>query len=170
MAENANAKELFNQAMAEFIANNFEKSIALLSEALIGDPQFALALTSRAAAYMKLDCTQEALSDFTRAIDLDPQYARAHHLRGLVHEKLANNQMALKDFDKAMEIDPNYGAAYASRAMLRGNLGQEDLAAEDMAAATNLTHFNLLSFINANNILHSDHLAVEDLLETELER
>ena len=101
---------------------------------------------------------------------MDPEFSRSYHRRGLAKEGAGDKQGALKDFDRAIELDPQYGVAYYSRATLKANLGREDDAAADMEVVVHLTRQNLESFANANNVWRSEHLRVEDALESELTR
>ena len=163
-------KETYGNGMYEFVNNNYERSIDILSEAAKMDPDQKLTYVSRGSAYLKLDQVDEALSDFNRAIDLDPAYARAYHLRGLVEEKRGEDTNALQDFSKAIDLNPEYGAAYHSRATLHTKMGNEDLAVEDIMMVQHLTNLNVETFANDNNIWRSQQMRLESTLETELER
>ena len=160
----------FNEAMAEFTADRFDNSIAILGEIIEKDPTHKLAMTARGAAHLKHGDPAAAVSDFSRAIEIDPDYPRAYHLRGLARENLGEDESAMKDFDMAVSIDPVYGAAYYSRAALAAKLGREDQAAEDMETIAHLTSANIESFANENNVWRSHHLRVEAAMDTELNR
>lgn len=156
------AKEYFQKGMAEFIGQNYDKSIQSLNQAIESDSTLKLARLSRATAYMKLDRLKEARADFDQVIEIDPTYSKAYHMRGLANEKIGDQQAALNDFNKAIDIDPEYGAAYYSRANLHTNMGNQDLATEDIQMVTHLTNFNIESFANENNIWRSQHLKLEE--------
>ena len=104
------------------------------------------------------------------AIAADPGYAKAYHLRGLARSQMGEDIAATGDFDKAITLDPEYGAAYYSRANLHAKRGQEEQAREDMEMATHLTNRNIDAYANENNIWRSEHLNVENALESELHR
>jgi tetratricopeptide (TPR) repeat protein len=163
-------EDLFAYAMSEFLKNNFEKSIELLNDVLKSDPHNKLGLVTRGTAYLKTKSPDPAIEDFSRALSLDPQYARACHLRALARELKGDHEGALEDLRKAIELNPGYGAAYQSRAALFAKLGQEDSAAEDIQMIAHLTHVNIESFANANNVWRSNQLRVEEMLESELTR
>ena len=169
-ATNQNAKELFNAGMGEFVNNNYENSIELLTEALDRDPNFKLALIGRGSAYLKLERLTEARADFDRAIEIDRRYARAFHLRGLVNEKLGNDAAAFEDFDRAIAIDPEYGAAYYSRSALHAKMSNEDEALADIQTATQLGSLNLEKYMNSANVWQTQHMQFEEAIGTELER
>jgi Tfp pilus assembly protein PilF len=163
MTANDKVKTHFQNAMAEFVGQNYEKSIEELNRAVELDSEFKLAFLSRGSAYLKLERFKEARQDFDRVIEIDPTHARAYHLRGLVNEKIGENESALEDFDKAVELDPEYGAAYYSRATLHSKMGNEDLATEDIEMVTHLTSVNVEAFANENNVWRSNQLRVEGM-------
>jgi len=164
------AKELFNDAVSAFVDEKFDKSIEILSKALELDPADKLAIITRGTAYLKQEKFKEALADFDRAIELDPQHAGSFHKRGLVLEKLGKYEEAIREFDQAIALNPEYGVAYYSRATLHTKLSNTDAAMEDMQMVTHLGNRNLENFMNDNNVWHSQHMRVEDAMETELNR
>ena len=170
MKTNKTAKDLFNEAVSNFVDEQFDKSIELLTRALELDPAYKLAVVTRGTAFLKQGKLQQALADFDRAIELDPQHAGAYHKRGLVLEKLGKSEDAIREFDQAIELNPEYGAAYFSRATLHTKLSNADAALEDMQMVTHLGNRNLESYMNDNNVWHTQHMRVEDAMETELNR
>ena len=171
MADKLKSMEFFKKAMSEYIANNLENSVELLSTSIENDPDFKLAYASRGSAYMRLNEIKAAIADFDKAIELDDTYSRGYHLRGLAREKLGENDLAKADFDRAIELDPEYGAAYYSRATLLTKMGQEELAVDDMEMVTHLTNRNLEEFANDNNVWRSQHLKLESMgVASEMER
>lgn len=161
MSDTMTSTEIFKKAMSEFIGNNLENSVNLLTEAIEKDPSFKLAYASRGSAHLKLDNLKEAIQDFDRAIELDETYSKAYHLRGLAREKIGEHESAKADFDRAIELDPEYGAAYYSRATLLAKMGQENLAVDDMEMVTHLTNRNIEEFANENNVWRSQFLKLE---------
>jgi Tfp pilus assembly protein PilF len=101
---------------------------------------------------------------------MDPGYARAYHLRALAKESRGDWEGALVDLGKAIELKPEYAAAYQSRSAVFAKLGKEDHATEDFQMVAHLTHVNLESFANENNVWRSNQLRVEEMLESEMER
>jgi len=164
MSSAKNVNEVYNDGMYEFVNENFERSVEILSRAAELDPGRKLTFVSRGAAYVKLDRMEEALDDFNHAINIDPEYARAYHLRGLVEERRGDDSGALNDFTRAIEIDPDYGAAYHSRAMLHTKMGQEEFAMEDIAFVHHLSNKNIETFANENNLWRSQQLRLESLV------
>ena len=163
-------KQVYADAMTAFVNENFASSIELFTRGLKEEPENKMALVSRGAAYLKLNDPERALKDFERAVKVAPNYARAHHLKGLAHEGIGDTESALTSFTRAIEVDPHYGAAYYSRATLFTRLGMENSAFEDIQAVTAITATNLEVYANENNVWHTQHMRVEDALETELMR
>ena len=170
MTESNNSKDLFESAMLEFANARYDKSIQLFTRAIEKNANHLLAFVSRGAAYLKLDILDQAQDDFNSAIAIDPDYARAYHMRGLVSEKQGADETALADFDRAIDLDPEYGAAYYSRATLHAKLANTDKAQDDIEMVAHLQTRNVESFMSENNVWHTQHMRVEDALETELER
>lgn len=170
MNAETNLKEKFTQAMTELVQNNHLKSIALLSDVLAEEPEHKLALTARGSAFLRQGNLDNALVDFDRAVTVYPGYARAYHLRGIARIEKGNDDGALADLDRAIELNPEYGAAYYSRANLHSKAGRHDAAGEDASMATRIGMRNLEQYAGENNVWRTEHFAVEDYLETELER
>jgi len=173
MAENNSndsAQKFFTEGMNEFAKTRFSESIVLLTRAIEADPNHALAVVSRGAAYLKLDMLDLARDDFDRAVKTDPDYARAYHMRGLVSEKRGDDHTALADFDRAIDLNPDYGAAYYSRAALHAKMANTEKAQEDIEMVAHLGNRNMESFMNENNVWHTQQMRVEDAIETELQR
>ena len=160
----------FENGIREFAQAHYDKSIESFTRAIDANPTHALALVSRGAAYLKMDNLDRARDDFDQAVTIDPNYARAYHMRGLVNERRGDHRRALADFDRAIEINPDYGAAYYSRAPLHTQLDNTEQAQEDIAMVTHLGNRNLETFMNDANVWHTQHMRVEDALETELDR
>ena len=170
MNDNASAKELFETGVTEFANARYDRSVANFTRAIEKDADNALASVSRGAAYLKLGTLDLARDDFDRAIKIDPEYARAYHMRGLVSEKRGDDHTALADFDRAIELNPDYGAAYYSRAALHAKMANTEKAQEDIEMVAHLGNRNMESFMNENNVWHTQQMRVEDAIETELQR
>ena len=162
--------DLFTDAMGEFVARNHPRAIELLTRVLDAEPGHRLARTTRGSAFLNVNDYPAAVADFSRVIEVDPDYARAFHLRGLAHEGLGARDDALKDFDRAIALDPEYGAAYYGRANLEEQRGDLDVAGEDLAMVAHLSQRHIEAFGNEHNVWRSEHLRLENALETELER
>ncbi|XP_063269204.1 tetratricopeptide repeat protein 1 [Prinia subflava] len=67
----------------------------------------AVLFSNRAAAKMKQDKTEAALSDCTKAVELDPHYVRALLRRAELYEKTEKLDEALEDYKAVLEKDPS---------------------------------------------------------------
>ncbi|XP_043559819.1 tetratricopeptide repeat protein 1 [Chiloscyllium plagiosum] len=67
--------------------------------------------SNRAAARMKLDNKEEAITDCTKAIELNPNYIRAILRRAELYEKTEKLDEALQDYKTVIEKDPSVGQA-----------------------------------------------------------
>ena len=170
MTDNHSDTNWFEAGMVEFANSRYDKSIEMFTKAIEEDDRNTLAHVSRGAAYLKLDMVVQAKEDFDSAVSIDPGYARAYHMRGLAREKHGDDQAALADFDRAIDLNPEYGAAYYSRAALHARLSDAENAQSDIEMAAHLGNRNLETFMAENNVWHTQHMRVEDALETELER
>jgi tetratricopeptide (TPR) repeat protein len=163
-------KDDISQALGAFAREDYQESIRLFNRVLSENPDHRLSLLGRGSAYLKSGRLGAATADFDRVIVLYPDCVRAYHLRGVVKAARGDDLAAIKDFDKAIELDAVYGAAYASRSTVHQRLGHADLAAEDMAMVTNLTQVNMERYNVENNVWQTQHMRVEDAMETELNR
>ena len=68
MNDERNVDRVYRDGMFEFVNENFERSIEILSEAVALDPDRKLTYVSRGSAQLKLNRLNEALADFNRAI------------------------------------------------------------------------------------------------------
>lgn len=170
MIQTKTAKELFEAGMLAFADTRFDNSIDLFTRVIEMDAGNVLAYVSRGAAYLKLNMLDIAHHDFDQAATIDPGYARAYHMRGLVSVQRGDDDEALADFDRAIALDPRYAAAYYSRATLHAKMANPEKAQTDIEMVTHLQSLNVESFMNENNVWRTEHMRVEDYLETELER
>ncbi|NXD08069.1 TTC1 protein, partial [Nothocercus nigrocapillus] len=67
----------------------------------------AVLFSNRAAAKMKQDKTEAALSDCSKAVELDPNYIRALLRRAELNEKTEKLDEALEDYKTILEKDPS---------------------------------------------------------------
>lgn len=170
MTDTPAINDQFKAGMTAFANGDYDASIDRFSRFIDDGGAIPLALASRGAAYLKKGALEAAWNDFDLALKKDPGYARAYHLRGLVSEKRGDASAALADFDRAIERDPEYGAAWYSRAALHTRRQEMDKAQRDIEMVTHLGNRNMASFMADNNVWRTEHMRVEDALETELER
>ena len=140
------AIKLFDEAIAAYLRGDFKASIEIFTQALKHDSKFALAYSSRGAAYLKSGQTKKAISDFNHAIRLNPNYARAHHLRGLAYERMGDFAGAYRNFDRALEIDPDLAVAYRKRDCVINKSLDDCIEIEDLEMADHLAAMRVALF------------------------
>ena len=170
MTNNSKAKDIYTEAMGFFVSENYSDAIRLLGDAIAEDNAFTLAIVSRGAAHLKVSHADEAIADFDRALTLDANNARVFHLRGLAHDLKGDADAAEADFNRAIDINPEYGAAFYSRATLKTKHGREEDAVDDVQMVAHLTNRNIEAFANDNNVWRSQHLRLEEAIESEMQR
>lgn len=76
----AGSKALFlekvHESTAACQAGDFDRAVALYTEAIALDPQNHILYSNRSAAYIKLQQFQKALQDATKARDLNPKWPK----------------------------------------------------------------------------------------------
>ncbi len=104
-------------------AENVDKAIALLKDAVKADPSFALAFAALGEAYLrKFDITQDrsllaqAESNASRALQLNDSLARVHIVMGEVHRELGRRELAQQEFLTASRLEPNNADALSELA------------------------------------------------------
>ncbi|MBI5245239.1 MAG: protein kinase [Elusimicrobia bacterium] len=93
------------------------------------------ALTSEAAAALKLGDAWAAIAKAGAAISLNPNNAQAYNLRATAETKLSKNIAAVEDATKALELAPGGPAALTTRAWALGRLGSFSKALSDATLA-----------------------------------
>jgi len=96
-------KEKGNACMREA---KYEESIVCYTNAIKLDPENAVFLCNRAAAYSKLNQHQNAVEDCKSALKIDPNYTKAHGRMGLAYSELGRFAEARDSYRKALELEP----------------------------------------------------------------
>lgn len=93
------------EAMTEFAQNNFEKTVALLTEAIILNPASAVLFVKRGQSFLKLNKPNACIKDCTRALELNPDSAPGYKFRGRANRLLGQWENAAEDLRQACKID-----------------------------------------------------------------
>jgi tetratricopeptide (TPR) repeat protein len=111
----------FLRGFEYYQAQEFEKSLTDLNQAILINPKFSQAYYNRAVLkYEKNNDIQGALADFNQAILINPRNFEAYINRGLLkYEKINDTQGALADFNQAIFINPRNFEAYINRGLLK---------------------------------------------------
>lgn len=127
---------------------NWERAVALLEEAVVIDPNFALAWVELAEAHAQayhliLDASEERVQKARFAIDramaIDPDLPAAHRALGYFYYWCHNDhEAALAEFAKAAEALPNDSQLREGIAYIRRRQGRFEEAAREFAEALRL--------------------------------
>ena len=123
----------------------YEGAIELYEQAIGADPDFALAYTGLADAYLSLlgrgfvqadDALPRARAAAERGLALDPLLAEAHVSMAGVYTQETQWEKAEEEFRRSLELNPGYARAFATYANLLVSLGrfEEALALYERAA------------------------------------
>jgi tetratricopeptide (TPR) repeat protein len=88
--------------------SDYNKAIAVFTEAILLAPNDALAYRSRGNAYSYKGDYDNAIADFTQAITLNPYDFYAYHRRGFAYNSKGDYDKAIADYEEALRIEPNY--------------------------------------------------------------
>jgi len=84
---------------------DFDKAVALFTEAIMINPQAAAFYAKRASCYLKLNKPNACIRDCDRAIELNPDSAIGHKFRGRAHRLLGHFEEAALDLATACKLD-----------------------------------------------------------------
>lgn len=127
---------------------DYQGAIESFSQALVLNPQLAVAYNGRGVAYDRLVDLDLANQDFAQAIDLNPQHALAYNNRGLIYWRKGERDLAVQDFTSAIDQDPDYAEAYCNRGEAGLHLGEWEKAKADLTAAKDMGFDLVASFRN----------------------
>jgi tetratricopeptide (TPR) repeat protein len=128
-------KSVFEQAIQELQANDYQAGIKLLDEVLKQNPKDYPALFNRAVAKSILRKYEEANKDINLAIAIKPDAKKAYLHRGIIRKKLTDYEGALADFDFATKLDPKFADAFYNKGVLFELLGKFDEACIEFTKA-----------------------------------
>ena len=127
-----------NEASKIFGSGNYDKVIALSTEAINLNPNNDTAYAMRGSAYGNIKNYNAALQDFNSAINLGRKDYITYYCRGLAYVNLNNYNNAISDFNQAISLNPNYANAYYYKAYCAHKLGDSFTAQSYYAKAKQL--------------------------------
>jgi tetratricopeptide (TPR) repeat protein len=127
---------------------DYDRAIALFSEAIQLAPDYASAFNSRGLAYSKKGDNDRAISDYNEAIRLDPHNSLAFSNRGWAYAGKGENDRAISDYNEAIRLDPHNSLAFNNRGNAYSKKGDVDRAISDYNEAIRLDPNNSLAFRN----------------------
>lgn len=114
----------FSQSTAELIGRadelvntrNFDKAIAIYSQAIRLDSTNAEFYYKRGLAYLYAEQDLNALSDYNQASILLPNHPDIYFMKAKTEAFMGDYYAAIDDYAKVIELDSNYIQAYVQRA------------------------------------------------------
>lgn len=119
-------------------AEDHEKAVILLSQAIQLEPNNAELYEHRGVAYFKLKDYKNSLADLTKAVNLEPEHGYRYACRAYVKGKSGDPEGAVRDYEKAVEIDPEDAISYNNLGMAQEQLGYARKAMENQKRADEL--------------------------------
>ncbi len=98
--------------------NDVDRAIQDYSEAIKTDPEYAVALNNRCAAYVRKRELDLAIQDCSKAVTLNANYVNAYVSRGNAYRQKGDSARALSDYERAIELDKNSVAALFGAALV----------------------------------------------------
>jgi tetratricopeptide (TPR) repeat protein len=133
--DNFEAIELYNQAVDQASAGHFYETVNLTDRALSIQPNFTLALVTRAGAYLGLGDTEKAEESVQRALILNPDNPSVLASAASVCLQKGMNREAISYAEQATAADPSMIEAWIIKGTAHGNLGEysEEISASEQA-------------------------------------
>jgi WD40 repeat protein/tetratricopeptide (TPR) repeat protein len=125
-------EQLLNQGERAYHDKDYDKSVELLTNALLEDPQLRFAYMMRGLAFAAKREHQKAIDDFTRYIERGAETAGVYEQRGRANMLLKRASNAVSDFNRALSIEPHNEEALLGRALAFGFLNQHQKSRADM--------------------------------------
>jgi TolB-like protein/Tfp pilus assembly protein PilF len=170
--ENSEAYELYLKG--RFFWNkrtsaDLPKSVEYFNQAIAKDPNYALAYSGLADAYVLYpDYGVGAPDEFypkakemaLKALDLEPSLGAPHAALGAVYTNFEHDfAKAIAEFDRAVQLDPNYATAHQWKTTPLSALGEFDQAIAEDKKAIGLDPLSLIvnadlafNYINAHRL------------------
>ncbi|XP_074642442.1 tetratricopeptide repeat protein 1-like [Tubulanus polymorphus] len=100
----AHGNELFKDTQINEAKEEYTKALKLCP--LCFKKERSVMYSNRAACHMRLENTDTAISDCSKAIELNPRYTKCVLRRAELYDKTDKLDEALKDFEKVIELEP----------------------------------------------------------------
>lgn len=132
----------------EFREAAFTYTDALRTCPLAFPKERAVLYANRAAAKIKLELTESAIEDCTKAIELQPDYVKALLRRAQLYESSEKLDEALADYKRVVELDPSHTESLSAchRLPIQINERNEKLKTEMMGKLKDLGNVILRPF------------------------
>lgn len=158
-ATDQRATELFNKAIQQYEARQYDAAIANYTEYLKIKPNSSsayfnrgLALYNKAQASPSEPLYRQAVADFSKAIEIKPNDAAFWSARGSAYARLIvvdferSRTQAIADLTQAIKLDPKLASAYRERAIVYEETNQNAKALPDLNTAIRLDPKDAVAF------------------------
>jgi tetratricopeptide (TPR) repeat protein len=129
---------------------DLESAIKCFTEALLLDPVYVNAYSSRGNVYSKMgeQFTEYALADFNMALLLDPKHENTLFNRGLLFFKKGQYEEAIRNFTDVINVNSEASDAYLGRGNCYKYMKYFDLAIEDYNKAIEINQCYAEAYYN----------------------
>ena len=114
--------------MVALASRNHEEAEALLTRAVVLDPNYAVLWGYLAELHFQKKEFKEAFAICSKALNLEPENAHLHHSMGNILRMTGQLEQALVAYEKALSCGSRHPATYRAIAELRGAQVDEDEA------------------------------------------
>ncbi len=142
-----------------------ENAIKLFERALELDPDYAVAYSGLADAYVRKhyqfglpeEWVEKAMTLALRAISIDPNCAEAYKALGFAYTRKGWVQKSLEAYSKSVELNPNYTPAISNIAVILESKGQFEASLEWQKRSLSLNPTAAISYHNVGDIYRDLH-------------
>ena len=111
-------KEWVDVGNGHFAGERYTEALAAFEQAILLDPNFALAYHCKGAALENLNRHEEALAAYEQALLLDPNFALAYRGKGVALTNLNRHEEALAACEQALRLNPTYTFAHRDKGII----------------------------------------------------
>jgi serine/threonine protein kinase/tetratricopeptide (TPR) repeat protein len=155
------------------ITDDVKKAIDYFNQAILLDPNFALAYAGLADSYLVLpnygeyrmsEAFPKAKAAISRALAIDDTLAESHTSLAYIKELEWDNPGAESEYRRALELNPNYPTGHQWYGGLLERLGRLDESLVEMKRALELDPLSFIINVNLASI-YSDRKEVDPAIE-----
>ncbi len=150
------ALRLYSRAQREFDAGDGDRAVALLTEALEVDPEFAMAHRQLGAIYRNRGEREKATEAITRAYELRDRLTdrERYHAVGLYHQFVTEDrEQTVQAYRNVLDLHPADGRALNNLGVLYSDAGERERAVEMYRKATKASDASSTAFGNLIQVL-----------------
>ena len=143
------AQEWFEKGLN--LRNNSTDKIYYYTQAILLQPDYAVAYYNRGNARDDQGDLAGAIADYIEAIRIKPDYAEAYGNRGIARKAQGDLAGAIADYAEAIRIKPDFATAYNNRGIARKTQGDLASAIADYNEAIRIKPDFATAYYNRGN-------------------